>query len=334
MLDSLSVGCFRPRLVVNPRFRKDRNSLEFAYARDLYWRDYVENYYLEVPCGKCYLCRKKKASAWRVRLIEEVKYTPTFRYNGIVKYRCIFVLFTFNEEHIGKARTRSDIASFIRKWRDLWRKKFGRSPRYFAVTDRGTRNGRLHLHFLIFNPCDKQGNPISISCLKKYDFFWRNGFVRDPTWLNSERGITYVTGYITGSNLEKEAKKHGHLMCKEAMEYTPLVFVSNGLGAHYIDSTPKFYDTARNMFVYPYQGFTYSLPSYYRYKLIDEEFRWHSNLIYKKEKEDYINKNRDSLLFKFNGNFMSYDTLLKLYESTYKKFDTDDNKKINLYYAK
>lgn len=334
MLDSLSVGCFRPRKVVNPRFRKDKNSEEFSKAKELYFRDYVENYYIEIPCGKCYLCRKKKASGWRVRLLEECKYTPRFYHNGILKYRCIFVLFTFNNEHLPIVDTRDKIAVFIRKWRDLWRKKFGKSPRYFCVTDRGTQYGRLHLHFLIFDPRDKQGNQLSINRLKKENFFWRNGFVREPTWLETQKGITYVTGYITGSNLEKEAKKHGHVMCKEAMEYNPLVFVSNGLGARYVTESRKYYDTERNMYVYPFQGFTYGLPSYYRYKLVDEELRWHCNLIYKKEKEYYLVKHRDNLLFKFNGNFMSFDTLLTLYESTYKKFDSENNKKLNLYYAK
>lgn len=316
-------------MVVNPRFRKNRNSQEYADARDMHWRDYVENYYIEVPCGKCYLCRKKKANGWRVRLLEELKSTPTFRHDGITKYRCIFVLFTFDNAHLPKVSSRDELAPYIRKWRDLWRKKYGKSPRYFAVTDCGTQFGRLHLHLLIFDPCDKNGKQISISALEKNNFFWRNGFVRQPTWLKGQEGITYVTGYITGSNLEKEAIKHGHIMCKEAMEYKPIVFVSNGLGADYLNH-PKSYDIERNQFVYHFNGFTYALPSYYRYKLYDEELRWHSNLIYKKEKEQYIADNMDSLIYSFNGSKMSYDVLERLYESTFKKFDSDNNKQLKL----
>lgn len=319
-------------LVTNPRFRSGVKSYKYALNKVLYHSDFVENYYIEVPCGKCYLCRKKQASGWRVRLFEELKDTPRFRSCGILKYRCIFVCFTFNEETIGRTKTRDGIAVFIRKWRDLWRKKYGRSPRYFCVSDKGTQFGRCHLHLLIFNPTTKDGRFLSISELEKHHFFWRNGFVRYPTWLNDGRGISYVTGYITGSNLEQEARKHGHVMCKEAMEYKPCIFVSNGLGKGYLERNQKMFDTELNMYVYPINGFSYGLPAYYRYKLYDEETRWHSNLIHKKEKEQYIATHRDSLLFKFNGNFMSYDVLKRLYESTYKKFDSDLNKKLKLYY--
>lgn len=251
-------------------------------------------------------------------------------HSGINKYRIIFVCFTYDNDHLPKTNSRSEIANHIRKWRDLWRKKYGCSPRYFATTDRGSQFGRLHLHLLIFNPFDKKlDKPLSIHRLEKENFHWRNGKVRLPTWLESERGISYVTGYITGSNLEKEAKKHGKIICKEALIYKPLVFVSNGLGASFLDNPYKMYDPLRNMYVYKYQGYTYALPSYYRYKLYDEDIRWHQNIIHKYETLHYL-ENTPFVRYRFNGNLVSAETLETIYLSSFARFDKDDVKFIDI----
>lgn len=325
-------------MVKNPRFRYPYQSVEFNRNKELHWRDYVENYYIEVPCGKCYLCRKKKANGWRIRLLEECKSTPTFRHCGIDKKRIIFVCFTFDDAHLPRPGKRSQFAELIRKWRDLWRKKFGRSPRYFAITDKGSQFGRLHLHLLIFDPRnykedDLFGTPLSIEDLEKHNFFWRNGMVRYPSWLESERGISYVTGYMTGSNLEKDAIKHGKPMCKEAKEYIPFIFVSNGLGKSFVDNPNLAIDPQTGNYLYYYQGYYYGLPSYYRYKLIDEEFRWHSNLLLKKEKEDYMNTH-DVIEYILHNHKHSFDSLEMLYRSCYRQYDTDNNKFIRQIYAK
>lgn len=321
-------------MVKNPRFRYPPDSFEFVRNRDLHWRDYVENFFIEVPCGKCYLCRKKKANGWRVRLLEECKATPSLRDNGILKKRIIFVCMTYDNEHLPKPGTRSQFAEHIRKWRDLWRKKFGCSPRYFAVTDKGSQYGRLHLHFLIFAPYDKKNERyLSIEDLEKHQFFWRNGMVREPTWLESEKGISYVTGYLTGSNLEKDAIKHGKSICKEAKEHIPFVFVSNGLGKSFVDNPTLSQDTTNGNFLYFYQGYYYGLPAYWRYKLIDEDFRWHSNLIFKKEKEDYLYRVK-SVKYSLRGQTYDLESLDLLYRSSYRQYDNDKNKYIKMLYAK
>ena len=330
MLDSIPISCFRPLVVVNPRFRKGVNHPDYWKNRELYWRDFTENYYLRVPCGKCFLCRKKKANGWRIRLIEESKSVGRFRHCGIEKYRIIFVCFTFDSSHIPKDERRDTIAVYIRKWRDLWRKKYGKSPRYFATTDKGSQFGRIHLHLLIFNPYDyKNKIPLSINKLKKQNFFWRNGFARYPSWVESEKAISYVTGYLTGSNLGKDAIKHSKPICKEALRYVPYVFVSNGLGASFLENGPTFYNKNLNMYMYYYQGFNYGLPQYYRYKLVDYEFRWHQNLIYKKEVEDYYLRNPFPI-YNMSGEKYTFDKLESIYKSSFAKYDVKDKQYLKI----
>lgn len=300
----------------------------------LHYRDYLENFYIEVPCGKCYLCRKKKANGWRIRLVEECKSTPKFRHEGVMKYRVIFVLFTYDDDHLPNPGNRSQFAEHIRKWRDLWRKKYGKSPRYFAVTDKGSQFGRLHLHLLIFNPYDyKYNRNISIEELETHGFFWRNGMVRQPSWLESMRGITYVTGYITGSNLEKDSYKHGKPICKESLEYNPFVFVSNGLGSQFLEGPNLVRDDKNANLLYNFNGYNYALPSYYRYKIFDDDTRWHANLVRKYEKNDYVLFS-DDIKYSFHGVTYDYQGLERLYNSSYSRFDIDYNKKIKMLYAK
>ena len=299
----------------------------------LYPDDFRENYYINAPCGKCYLCRKSKANAWRIRLFEEVKSLPSFVDGPRVVRNVIFVCFTFDDEHLPRFENRETIAVYIRKWRDLWRKKYGKSPRYYAVTDKGSQFGRLHLHLLIFEPFNyKDDWPLSLEELEENNFMWRNGMAREPSYLESEAGITYVTGYITGGNLEEDAKKHGKPICKEALEYVPMVFVSNGLGRGAnlsLNNTDIELDRDRNRYMYRIGNYTYSLPKYYRDKVVPYYDRWHTNLVYKSEVEDYILRNYGALKYSSSGFTYVLDDVVRMYNFVYSKFDDELNKYTN-----
>lgn len=322
--------CFRPRYVVNPRFRGGKSRASYWINRTFHARDFEVNYYLPIPCGRCFLCRKKRANSWRIRLVEECKSVPTFTHAGVTKYRVIFVCFTFSDDCLPADESRSNIASFVRRWRDLWRKKFGRSPRYFAVTDKGSQFGRLHLHFLIFNPFDyKKQRALSISYLSSFNFLWKYGFAREPSWLEGMQGISYVSGYMTSANLEKDAIKHGKSICKEALEYFPLVFVSNGLGSAFKGSKNVVYDSLNDCYLYEFNGYYYGLPTYYRNAIVDDETRWHQNLLYKYLQDDYMWSTLDLRYF-FRGKYFSPSSISSLYLSDMQKFDTEFNKYENI----
>lgn len=324
MIDGLSISCVRPIKVTNPTFR-DKKKLALVRAvgpSHSRWRDYVENFYIEVPCGTCYLCRKRRANSWRVRLLEELNDTSNFVYNGSTRKRCLFTTFTFRDDVLPSDR-RDDIAVYLRKWRDLWRKKFGKSPRYFCTTDKGSQYGRLHLHLLIFEPYNYNLNRyIDIEELKLLDCMWRFGFVdRDTDWIRSSRGVTYVTGYVSGANLEKDAIKHGKPICKEALQYVPYIFVSNGLGKGYVERARHLFKTGEDMY-YFYNGFKYALPTYYRNKFYDDETRWHLNLIRKYEQIEYFNM-VDTPIYSFLRSKVTLDDAEHLYFNTIARYDKE-----------
>lgn len=324
MLQSLPVRCFAPRMIKNPRFRFNKGSPDawkYFYNKRVFWYDYEENLFIQIPCGKCYLCKRKRANSWRIRLIEELKTCPRVYHEGKEKYRCLFVTFTFADEYLPKSDRRDFYAEYIRKWRDLWRKKYGKSPRYFMTTDKGSQFGRIHFHCLLFNPYDYKNNcPLEIEDLLLNRCMWRYGFIdRELDWLRGFEGVTYVTGYITGSNLEKDAQKHGKPICKEALEYIPYIFVSNGLGKAFVEKNKNL--SAQLQPLYELNGYFYSLPTYYRNKLVDYTFRWHSNLTFKKECEDYVSS-ADTVFYDLQGSKYTFDTLERYYWMLYSKFDS------------
>lgn len=254
---------------------------------------------MQVPCGRCRLCRKKLANEWLVRLYNEFAGTPTHLHNGKIQPRVAFVTLTFAEKYY----TDNDaiFAEYLVRFRDNYRKRYGKSPRYWAVTDRGAKYGRLHLHMFIFNPYDYKNNcPISLSHLSKEHFWWKYGFVHG-VWLNkSYAGAIYAVGYITMSNLDKDAKKHGITMCEKAQRHKPHVYPSKGIG--------KSYDTLHNRDIYRNGDrfvrlgqFQYGLPRYYRYKWTSKYERWVERKEYELQREDdYICSNIDIELARYH----------------------------------
>ena len=55
--------------------------------------------YIEIECGHCYECKRKKARQWRIRMAEQLRETPT----------AVFFTGTFSPERIEKICTRYGI---------------------------------------------------------------------------------------------------------------------------------------------------------------------------------------------------------------------------------
>lgn len=213
------------------------------------------------------MCRKKLANEWKIRLLKEFESTPTHRHFGKIQPRIVFVSLTFSPKYYSDDD--SFFASYLVKMRDNWRKRFGKSPRYFATTDRGAKNGRLHLHMLLFNPYDYIKNkPISVTTIESFKLWWKYGYTQFRWVEKGCQAAIYCVGYITGANIQKDAeevRKHGHKVCEIALKHKPRIFVSKGLGSAF--------DTYENFLQFKYSGptlnigdYVYVLPRYYRYK--------------------------------------------------------------------
>lgn len=336
-----NIRCLHPIRIVNPKYRSERWEREGDNAP---WR--FADYQLSVPCGHCYLCRKRKANDWHVRLFHEYLGTPYYYIRGKKQERnVLFCTFTFNDKHLpddNPEGLRSRLAPYIRHWRDNWRKRFGVSPRYWCTTDIGNE-GRLHLHLLIFNPVTKDGVRISKSsifstgtnwrklCKKKgisedtpidyrRQMMWKYGFCTYCKHLHDERGIHYVSGYLTGSNVLKQIEKgdivfkHNKALCKKAVQHVPVIFVSSGLGKSFI--TTKEFDKLKNLksFICSLGKYKFAVPRYYRayyfddinYMEVDEE----TGLIYEYTipADEQARRFTAALIFKLEQDFVSSDS--------------------------
>ena len=186
----------------------------------------------------------------------------------------MFCTFTFAEQYY----TDNDdvFAPWLKKFRDNFRKAFGRSPRYIAVTDRGSQFGRLHLHMLLFDPryYDNKAKvytrDISISELRRHNnLWWSFGFV-DATWVKKYGVSEYISGYISNQNMYKEERtKHGKPICENALKYMPKVFPSKGLGAAFLDQRQAELLDKSNYRSIQINGYNYGVPRYYLLKSFD-----------------------------------------------------------------
>lgn len=98
-----------------------------------------------VSCGKCVPCRKKRASAWSFRLVQEEK-------------RCLssnFITLTYATDHAQYSQNgwlnldKSDLQNFIKRLRKL---QSHQTPiKYYACGEYGGKTNRPHYHVILFN---------------------------------------------------------------------------------------------------------------------------------------------------------------------------------------
>ncbi|WGL31428.1 replication initiator protein [Dipodfec virus UOA04_Rod_1038] len=129
--------------------------------------------YIDVPCGKCSVCRHNYVSDWILRLNREIR-------NSAFSF---FVTLTYNDDSIplcdchGLPVLRpSDVSNFFHTLNYEFR-RFGEKLRYFVVGEYGGESGRPHYHALIFVPKNTK------FAFDKYGFqqiiekLWKFGFV-------------------------------------------------------------------------------------------------------------------------------------------------------------
>lgn len=91
-----------------------------------------------VPCGKCPHCLLEKSRQWAVRCVHEAS---LYNENS-------FVTLTYDDESIPKdgLLSKRDLKNFVKRVSY----NVGKSVRYFACGEYGSRNGRPHYHCLLF----------------------------------------------------------------------------------------------------------------------------------------------------------------------------------------
>lgn len=276
------MSCIIPQRIINPRYRKyqktyDINSLDdivkagvrhlksdlksgiplrdsmwsmyssYIFNSDISQYDDRDDFYIDVPCGRCINCLRSRSTNWRIRLIEEYRYMSSEARNN-----SFFVTLTIKPEYYEKIV--KDPSKYIRRFLDRVRKHCGNSPRHFIVTEYGENTDRYHFHGIFFD------FPTDITNLED---LWKYGFVNIRNL--TERRVAYIASYIT--------KQLEDLVVEP--KYVEKIFVSPGLGKAYTDDPYNHLFHRRHGEPIPIMindsGMMQLLPRYFRNKLFTDD---------------------------------------------------------------
>ncbi|AXH78097.1 MAG: replication initiator protein [Microviridae sp.] len=255
--------CLYPKLIRNKKYTSNKkNRGVIPPVKD------QRTKLVPIGCQNCIECRKQKARAWQVRLLEDIK---THK-NGK------FITLTFSNKSIKELNAEIDtlegyerdnqIATLaMRRFLERWRKQYKKSLRHWMVTEighQGTEN--IHLHGIIWT----NENLETVEKTWQYGFMWKgkkkqlnkNEYIYE-NYVN-ETTIGYITKYVT-----KIDELH--------KTYKSKILTSPGIGHNYTNT----HDSKKNKFnesktIETYRtttGHKISLPIYWRNKIYNEEER-------------------------------------------------------------
>jgi hypothetical protein len=131
------MSCENPLHLPNPRYRNWSAIDRLEYARSCFGLDFLPDKYIEVPCGMCQACEKRRMFDFRVRLMYELSVHPF----------SAFVTLTFDDASL--SRFRDDPNKAIRLFLDRVRKTYGKQVRHWICAEYGTLRDRLHYHGIL-----------------------------------------------------------------------------------------------------------------------------------------------------------------------------------------
>lgn len=248
--------CLYPKRILNRRFMPNRKN---GYNPPICTDERLR--YINVECGKCYECKRKKAREWKVRIAEQLKETP----------QAIFFTGTFTDERIETLSKKYDIpkenvnelaTKEVRLFMERLRKyNNGKSIKHWIVTEKGHKSTRrIHIHGIFWHENKQQ-----LSWLLKQQ--WIAGYSYQGTYVNMKT-VNYIVKYMTKTDLDNP-------------EFNGIVLASPGLGKNFINTYDgqkikyiKKTEIQRTIETYRLNnGQKIPLPKYYKYKLFTEEER-------------------------------------------------------------
>jgi hypothetical protein len=138
-----------------------------------------QNSHVQVPCGKCPPCLKRKASHWSFRLNQETK----------VSSSACFITLTYETPPLtitgAQTLKKKDFQDFLKRLRKTTLNKL----KYYACGEYGGSTIRPHYHAIMFNlPQSYIDNP------EKLEKIWTHGHIHIVP--SNQLTIAYVSGYV------------------------------------------------------------------------------------------------------------------------------------------
>lgn len=275
--------------------------------------------YIEVECGFCYECKKKRARQWSIRMCEELKenphavfFTGTFSPARIKK---LCKKYGIQEEDANEIATK-EVRLFLERIRI---ENNGKSVKHWIVTEKGhTNTRRIHIHGIFFHE-----NKWKLIQLLKNN--WIAGYCYNGKYVN-EKTINYVVKYITKTDLDNK-------------DFNAKILASPGLGKKFLKSIDakkmKYFprtETEKTREYYRFKnGQKAPLPRYYKEKIFTEDER--QLLWIEKQEEGYGYVMGEKINLLEDGGVERYKKLKEFYRDlcvNVHKDNPEDWKKIKI----
>lgn len=247
--------CYFTKKVLNKRFLPNRkNRWTPPVCTDERFK------YVEVECGHCFECRKKKRREWRIRNYEQLKETPhaVFFTGTVSPQRYEYICKKYNLKNDG-SQDNEIITKIHRLFLERIRKKTGKSVKHWCVTEKGhTNTRRIHLHGLFYA---REGQTKWQLTKLLYEN-WIDGYKYYGSYVN-EKTINYVSKYMT----KKDEKNP---------DYISIVLCSKGLGANYAreNQLKHRWNGEKTIITYKsHNGQNLPLPRYYKTTIYTDDQR-------------------------------------------------------------
>lgn len=209
---------------------------------------------INVPCGKCPNCIKRRVYQWVFRLKQE----------QIVADSSAFLTLTYDDNHLPRAPDgmpilhKPDYQKFIKLLRMRMKRDKNLTPnlkalKYYLVGEYGAKTKRPHYHAIMFNiPYEYLNNLV-------LQEMWSKGYVDVGTV--SDGSIAYVAGYCEKKlYMQRDFKRKEFTAC------------SKGLGVDWVSpNRKKFFKEVLEPYFYSPGGQKMPFPRYYKEKIFNED---------------------------------------------------------------
>ena len=205
-----------------------------------------QNRCINVPCGKCVNCTKRRASQWSFRLREEAK----------VSSSASFLTLTYEKAPISKngyhTLVKRDFQLFMKRLRKLCPTN---KLKYYACGEYGTITYRPHYHAIVFN--------LPHSIINSPDLVrdtWNQGHTMVAH--SNDLTINYVAGYVVKGQFQKLGQYDDRIP-----EFS---LMSKRMGLAYLtDQMINFYKQKELTAIMRENGTYIPMPRYYKEKIFD-----------------------------------------------------------------
>lgn len=280
------MDCWYPITVPRYFFRKQKDGYfsKYTYGR------------MQVPCGRCPACRRRKQNEWAFRILEEVKYTRL----------TAFVTLTYSDEFLPYSAlgiptlVPDHMSTFCKNLRydlsypDPNNPEKVLSFRFFGCGEYGDQFERPHMHLLIFYN-GPQDHRYLEKCISDR---WTYGFI------DYEEGITAGRAKYCA----KYSMKQVGFDYQDAVPPFARMSRRPGIGKKFLDQlNTNLFKRLDQWCVHDYQGTPYPLPRYYKDFIYSSDERYQHSLLLEqlknaktdksiREMEDYWKYKSDELL--------------------------------------